>query len=313
MRILITESQKDNILKYYDINEQGGVIRSPSDLKVNQGNKFQQVSQDIAGRQAVNNLTKMTQQPSNVYPDKTQIQRDVLDPYNVTPELAMRKKVMEEFYKKYGRYPTDNDFKQFKPEKYKYAKEIIDWISWIIKWLGPQGQLASRIVDAAHGLFYFYLSKSVSELSEQVINFFYGINYLMKALNESIPIPTSIDNFIKKIIDWFNKFKVSDVIQKLTQLGHKINDKFSKLNKFTQTILCVLAKYFGSAIEKGLDVIINFILIPLNELISVFNPTLGSYIDFAISLLTAMKGSIKTAKLIVTDIDKPQIIGKLTK
>jgi hypothetical protein len=305
--VRLTESDLVRLVKRV-INEQ--VIKSMSDLK------SQQTYSDYYGGKISSTNTKQELKKTgegyyekNIWPDKSQMQRDVLDPYKVTPDLSMRKQVMEQFYKKYGRYPTDDDFKNVDPSKYEY-KDLLDWISWTIKWFGPQGKLASKVIEVAQGLIFMYLSNQSKTMFDEVINFINGISYFLKAGDISIPIPSSINDFIKRVINYLeNNKKVGFLFKKVAGLTETANEIYNNMSRFKQIVVCVLVKYFGSTIEKTIDIIINYFLVPLNDLLGYFNPTLSSYGNSCIEVLKSIKGSISTAKILIVDIDKANIIG----
>jgi len=233
------------------------------------------------------------------------IQRDVLDPSKVDPDYT-KKQILAQFYKKYGRMPTFKDFQTL--DTNMSFNDIVDWIVWALKWMGPQGKLAARIGEAAQGLVFFIQAYKTSGLFGQVSNFVNGLSKFLSVANVNLKIP-GLDSTIKKITDFLSKGSFQNIIQKLMAKGIALNQDFDKQSKLTQAIITLLAEIFGERINISLKWIVNNLMTPLYELIKNLNPTIAKYIDNFIKYLNVFMGMIKTAKLIIDDPDTEGILN----
>ncbi len=233
------------------------------------------------------------------------IQRDVLDPSKVNPDYT-KNQISAQFYKKYGRMPTPEDFQTL--DTNMSFNDMVDWIVWALKWMGPQGQLAARIGEAAQGLVFFIQAYKTSDLFGQVSNFVNGLSKLLSVANVNLKIP-GLDSTIKKITDFLKRGSFQNIIQKLITKGIAINQNFDKQSKLTQAIITLLAEIFGEGIIITLKWIVNNLMTPLYELIKTYNPTIAKYIDNFIRYLNVFMGMIKTAKIIIDDPDTKGILN----
>lgn len=199
-----------------------------------------------------------------------------------------------------------NKIKKWDPLGNWDIKEAIDWVIWLLKWIGPSGKLVASIVEGARGLVYIYMSYKSTEVKDQVIYFIEGIAEWLKILNRRLIIP-GISDLITRIMKFLEGNKIGQLILKY---GDDINTAFNDLSKSSQTLIMILTKVLGGDVLNDiLKTILSYVLYPLYNMLKGWNESMASYLLDFIGMVESFNKLIKTSKIILDELDPVGILN----
>lgn len=258
--------------------------------------------QDYAKEQNLKRMDNISKETKSAESEKFVAKGDNLDPNKVNRDARLRNEVEIEFFKKYGRKPTKDDFEKYDPIKDNDILQAIDWILWILKWAGPEAKLAASIVEVGEGIAYICIALSPeyeNNISGRVSNVLNGLGKLFGLFNIKLTIP-GLSSSIQKMIDFMGKGGftkgVSDLIKKkiISASG------FPNLANWIQVLVGMLAKVLGKNVVTVLTSIEQTILTPIYNMIKYLSPKVASYIDYFIKNLEVIISSINLAATILS-------------
>lgn len=189
-------------------------------------------------------------------------------------------------------------------------QDWVDWLTWFISWLGPQGKALATAAKGIQGMAYIYFGLTSQSLSDIIKKIIEGFAQLLDIVGWKIKVP-GYTNRIDNITKFLEKSNFNGIYAKLKAKGHNLNEKFNSIPKWAQAVLTLIVEVTGEGIATVFNWITNNILTPLYNFIAKYNTTVANGLKTMIDYLVLFSSLVETTNIIINDPDTKNIL-KLT-